>query len=133
MLLGLVGMAAMGGCAETADGPIDYRVTGGFSGNGDGTALHVDPDGTATKKSEGTERTVRLDPQTTADLYAKVRAAGFTSLSPVYECDCVDDFIHVITVELDGTDHTVSASMEAEIPERLGTLITTLHTLATLD
>jgi hypothetical protein len=130
--LGLVAGVA-GGCTSADIGSIDYRVTGGFSGGGDGTALHVEPDGTATKQSEGVTRTVQLDPQVMADLYSKVRAADFPSLAPAYECSCADVYIYEITVEVDGEDRKVSAWMQAQVPERLSTLITSLRQLAKLD
>jgi hypothetical protein len=109
------------------DGPIDYRVTGGFGGQGDGTVpLHIDPDGTATKG----ETTVTLPPSVMADVYQKAAAARFATLEPTYVCDCSDDYVHIVTVELDGTPRTVEVHGMARPPEALKVMIDTLHGIA---
>jgi len=118
--------AACGGMGEI-DGPIDFNVTGGLSGNGDGTALHIELDGTTTrpKAGGGTETTV-LDAMTLADLHAKIIDAQFAMLAPLYPCGCTDGYIYNTSVQIDGTQHTVAAEDLAQYPERLKVVIDTL-------
>jgi hypothetical protein len=109
------------------EGPIDYRVVGGFLGQGDGTVpLHIDPSGTATKG----EATVTLAPPVVADLYQKAAEARFSTLSPTYDCDCDDDYVHIVTVQIDGTARTVQVHEMASPPQPLKVMIDTLHDLA---
>jgi len=122
-------LGALAGCAATnnVDGPIDYRVTGGFSGGGDGTALHIELDGTVTRAASGGTQTATLDPVALDDLHQKIVDAQFPALSPTYSCNCADDLIYNVSVQLDGTTHTVAASSLAPYPGRLKTVIDTLQ------
>jgi len=117
-------------CTTAQPGGIDFSVSGGFFGTGDGTPpTHIDPDGTVTRDLPGPQKTLRLDPQETAELYRKVRAADFASLEPQYLL-CCDDYLYVMTVQLDGATHTVEANTLAEFPERLQVVIDALREIA---
>lgn len=123
----LVGGAAA--CTSHAvDGPIDFEVSGGFTGGGDGTpALHIEPDGTATRDpGTAARKTAVLDRATMADLRAKIDDAELPILAPMYSCGCADDFVYSVTAQLDGSSHTVTADKSAEIPAELQTVIDTL-------
>lgn len=122
-------LGALGGCAPDVgvDGPVDYRVTGGFSGGGDGTTLHIERDGTATRTVSGGTQTATLDAVTLDDLHQKIVDAGFPGLPPMYACNCADDLTYHISVHLDGSTRTVAADSLAPIPERLKTVIETLQ------
>jgi len=123
------GVLAAAGCTSGADGPIDYRVTGGLGGTGDGTVLHIELDGTTTRTVAGETETGVLDAATLADLRTKIAAAKFPALDPMYSCSCVDDFVNVISVQLDGGTHTVAADTTAEVPAALETVIDTLRVI----
>lgn len=131
--LGLVLVTAAACSSSGTVGTIDYRVTGGLTGRGDGTALHVEPDGTATRTSP-TEGMVNetLDPATLDDLHRKVQDAGFPDLEPSYGClGCGDEYVYELAVELDGQQYKVSVdSFAMNPPESLGTLVSTLKQLA---
>ena len=124
---------AVGGCATHTDGPIDYEVTGGFTGTGDGTVLHIELDGTTVRSrpSGGTE-TVTLDAVTLGDLRRKIGEAQFPSLAPIYHCQCADDYVHNVSVDLDGTTYAVSADTMAPIPDRLKSVIDALKHIYSL-
>ena len=129
----LLGAAA--GCADPADGPIDYEVTGGIGGVGDGTSLHVEPDGTATRTSPHKPPvTEKLDAATFGDLRRKVADARFPDLAPHYGCGgCADQFVHEISVELDGQHYKVAVDIDESVsyPDGLRTLLGTLQQIAT--
>jgi hypothetical protein len=121
-------LGALAGCTAThVDGPVDYRVTGGFSGGGDGTALHIELDGTVTRAASGGTQTAALDAVTLDDLHQKIVDAQFPALQPMYSCTCADDLTYNITVQLDGRTHTVAADSLAPIPGSLKTVIDTLQ------
>ena len=127
ILVPLMFFAAIGGCTSHVDGPIDYTVTGGLSGGGDGAALHIELDGTVTRpKAGGGTETATLDAATLGDLRSKIDAADFESLAPKYSCNCADNFIDNISVQLDGTVHTVAADRDAQLPDGLKTVVDTL-------
>jgi hypothetical protein len=118
-------LGAVGACTNGGDGPIDYERTGGLAGGR--LSLHVEPDGKATRvKTNGSVVNLQLDPDTLAELKGKVDAAGFPTLAPAYSCDCADDYLHTITVHVDGSDYTVMADGSATYPDRLRPLIDTL-------
>lgn len=120
-------LAAVGGCASHLDGPIDYRTGGGLSGHGDGTALHVEPDGTATRTNAGGGmETATLDFATMNDLRQKIGDAQFPTLAPEYLCDCPDGFIYMVSTQVDGNVYTVVAGDQAQYPEPLRVVINTL-------
>jgi hypothetical protein len=120
----LLGSAAA--CTDRGDGPIDFLVTGGFAGGGDGTpTLHIEPDGTATREFPGGGHdTTMLDPATFADLRQKIRQADFDSLEPEYRL-CCDDFAYRVSVG----PHTVEADKNADIPAGLRAVIDTLSAI----
>ena len=134
--LGLaLALAAAAGCSSgPADGPIDFRVTGGFSANGDGTAIHIEPDGTAARTSptEGTV-TERVDAATLAGLQSEIHDAQFPELAPAYGClSCADEYRYEVTVELDGATYKVSVdgSQDGTRPAALQAVVDTLKQLA---
>lgn len=115
------------GCTSHTDGLIDFRVTGGLSGRGDGTALHVEPDGTATRtNSDGGMQTTTLDPTTLTDLHGKIDDAQFPTLAPTYP-GCCEHYVYDVTLQQGGATYHVSADSEAQIPAGLSTLIGTLQ------
>lgn len=127
ILSSLALFAAVGGCTSHLDGPIDYRTGGGLSGNGDGTALHVEPDGTATRTNAGGGmETATLDFATMNDLRQKIGDAQFPTLAPEYLCDCPDEFSFLVSAQIDGNVYTVLAEGREKYPEPLKVLIVTL-------
>lgn len=133
LALGVFLMA--GGCsASSLDGPIDYEVTGGIAGRGDGTpALHIELDGTMTRTApDGAAETITLDPATLDALRDKIERADLASLSGYYRC-CADDYVHRVSATIDGTTRTVMADSTADVPERLQVAIDALHDLATRE
>jgi hypothetical protein len=119
--------AVTAGCtASHGPGTIDFQVTGGFAGNGDGTPrLRIEPDGTMTR---GTQTTT-LDRATLDDLEAKVDAAQFATLSPMYTA-CADCYVYVVSVQIDGTTYTVAADTLATVPAPLEAVIATLKDIS---
>lgn len=128
----LVLCGGVGGCtshgAGQVDGPVDYRVTGGFSGGGDGTMLHVELNGTATRHTDqqGTQ-TAMLDLATLDDLHQKIVDARFATLDPEYLCDCADDYVYNVSVQVDGNSHIVMAHSLASFPDPLRAVIDALQ------
>jgi hypothetical protein len=122
-------LGAVGGCTDGGVGAIDYKLQGGFVGLQ--LNVHIDPSGEMTRVNErnGSSTTSTLDPTELADLHAKVDQARFPTLEPVYNCSCADDFVHTITVRIDGGTYTVVASSLAEYPERLDPLIDMLSSM----
>jgi hypothetical protein len=121
-------LAAAAGCTSHSHGPIDFQVTGGLTGNGDGTpSLRIEADGTATRPapSGGGTQTARLDLATLDDLEARIDAAEFATLAPSYTA-CNDCYIYVVSVQLDGATYTVQADTMAELPDPLDAVIAAL-------
>ena len=116
--------------AGQVDGPVDYSVTGGFFGGGDGTALHVELDGTVTRHTDqqGTQ-TAMLDRVTLDDLRQKIVDAQFSTLMPQYHCNCADDYIDNVSVHVDASLYTVAADRLASLPGCLKTVIDTLKAI----
>lgn len=130
-VLGL--LAVVGACTNNPnpDGPIDYSVTGGLNGQGDGTVLHIELDGRMSRpKAGGGTETATLAPATIQDLRNKIASADFATLAPMYSCNCADDFVYNISVHLDGETHRVAADGMAQVPAELGRVIDTLKQLA---
>jgi hypothetical protein len=127
-------IGALSGCSSTrpADGAIDYRVSGGLSGQGDGTAaLHVEMDGTVTRtRPGGGSETATLTPAARDALYQKVTDADFASLAATYDCACADDVVQVVTAHVGGVAHTVEAHMLGDVPGELRSVIDALHAIA---
>lgn len=122
-----------GPVADTAViGDLAYRVTGGFSGDGDGTSLQIKPDGTLTRTTaqRGTEQG-QLDQATLDGLAGTARAAQFPTLCAIYPCsDCGDEYTHDVSVQIDGTTYRVQASVLAPpLPDRLQALIEALQVI----
>jgi len=127
-----VALGAATGCSAS-DPLVDYSVTGGFDGNGNGTSLHVTSDGRATRTSRaGGTQTVQLDATTVADLNQKIANAQFPSLQPVYGCpSCADEYVYEVTVEVNGDTYVARVDQSAStVPENLQTLLTTLGQIA---
>jgi hypothetical protein len=127
-------LASAAGCASPSTGPIDFHVSGGFAGGGDGTAIHIETSGTATRTSR-TDGTVteQIDPVRLATLQGQIRDAQFPALAPQYEClSCADVYVYTVIVELDGASYTVAAdnSQHAGEPDALVAVIDTLKQLA---
>lgn len=113
--------------SETIGG-LAYQVTGGLSGAGNGTSLQIDARGQVTRhtRERGTE-TGQLDPAAFQDLAAKARAAVPT-LCATYGClGCADDFVHRVTVTLDGVPYTAEASELTSPPPGLSDLLHALQ------
>jgi hypothetical protein len=114
---------------HAAFGGVEYRVVGGFSGQGDGTSLQVQPDGTMTRHtSQGGAEQGRLDAATVADLVDQARATQFPTLCAMYRCSgCVDQFDDEVTVQFDGRPLTVIASHLGDPLARLKDMISALQ------
>jgi hypothetical protein len=128
-------LTMVGGCATTTlDGPIDYEVTGGFTGRGDGTpTIHIEQDGTMTRTTpDGPSKTETLDPATFRMLRDKIERAEFSNLAERYSC-CADDYTVKVSVVIDGTVHTVEADRMAETPPALKVALDALDDIATRD
>jgi hypothetical protein len=79
----------------------------------------------------GTEQWL-LDGLTHYGLYRKVITADLPRLCKVYSCDgCAGDYVHKLTVYLDGAPYTVQASFRATVPDRLAALIAAVQSLTT--
>jgi len=127
---GLV-VVASGGCADSKNGAIDYQLTGGFVGLH--ASVHIDPDGKLSgTKQDGSAVTGQLDAAERADIQAKVDQAQFATLAPMYDCNCADDLLHTITVDVDGTEYTVKADGTSDYPDRLKPLIDTLEDMVSV-
>ena len=127
-------LGAAVGCASPSNGPIDFRVAGGLSGRGDGTAIHIEPEGIATRTSP-TDGTVTepIGPAALAALQGQIRDAQFPGLAPNYGClGCGDTYYYQVTVELDSASYTVAvdSSRDAGEPPALAAVIDTLKQLA---
>lgn len=134
LLSTVVAVAWASGCTTTTaavDGPIEFNVTGGFTGAGDGTpALNIEPDGTVTRTPGGEpSHTLTLDGATMAALRARIVDAEFATLAPSYT-GWADDYTYNIAVGIDGSLHAVRADMHAEIPAGLKSVIDMLLEIA---
>jgi hypothetical protein len=112
-----VALGAATGCTS-APPRVDYRITGGFSGTGDGTSLHLAVDGLGTRTSSmGGPQTVQLDASDLADLKQAISGAQFPSLQPAYTCSsCVDAFRYEVTVVIDGSTYATRVDLAAVYP-----------------
>ncbi len=110
-------------------GGIDYRVVGGFSGDGDGTMLQILPDGSFTRctREHGMEQG-QFDPAALDDVIGKARDAQFPTLAPLYRCSqCGDEYIYRVSVQFDGSVLTTLVSEYGDPPDRLQALIDALQ------
>ena len=103
-------------------------VSGGGVPGGDGTSLHIDAGGTATRttRDNGTQ-TATLDAATVADVRRKIDDAQFPTLAPSYGCSCADESVYHLSAPLDGTAYEVDAATTAGTPAPLIALIGTLR------
>ena len=127
-----VALGAASGCSGS-DALVDYGVTGGLDGQGNGTSLHVTSDGVATRTSrDGGTQTVQLAATTVADLKQKIASAQFPGLQPVYGCPgCADEYVYEVTVEVNGFTYATRVDQFASpVPDSLQTLLTTLGQIA---
>jgi hypothetical protein len=127
-------LALGAGCSSQTDALVDYQVSGGFSGSGDGTSLTLDTRGVGSRVTahSGTVP-VQLDPAALADLHAKIRDAQFATLQSTYGCHgCADQLVYDIAVQADGHHYEVSIDESDTItyPEGLHALLVTLKQLA---
>jgi len=127
-------LALGAGCSSQPGALVDYQVSGGLTGRGDGTSLTLDTSGIGARTTvhDGSVP-VQLDPTQLADLNAKIRAAQFATLQPSYGCHgCVDQFVYEIAVQSDGRRYEVSVDQDDTItyPEGLHALLVTLKQLA---
>ena len=116
---------------QAAFGGIDYQVIGGFTGDGDGTSVHIRPDGSVTRQTvkRGLEQG-KLDQATLDDVIAKARAARFPELCTMYACEhCGDDFVFQVAVQFDGNVLTARASEFGDPPDRMQALIDALKAI----
>jgi hypothetical protein len=130
LTMGVFAMAA--GCAgQPLYGAIDYQVTGGLGGGGDGTATpHIEPDGTMTRTRPGGATEVRiLSAATMRSLRAKIEDANFPALHDSY-VECCDRYEHVVSVELAGSVHEVAATEGVAVPRGLQHALDALQALA---
>ena len=112
------------------DGPIDYAVTGGLAGQGDGTPeLHVEPDGTAVCRGRDFERHFTLDATRLAQLHDAIYDAELP-LEATYT-GCCDFYVDTFSVQIDGLVHSVEIDRSASgVPSELADLVTTMSTIA---
>lgn len=128
LLFSGVALGAIGSCADSLDGTIDYSLTGGIGGVQ--MTVHIDPDGEMMRrKLDGSMETTQLEPTIVSDLTRKIDQAGFPTLEPAYMC-CPDDFVHTISVHVDGAEYKVIAGDSASYPDRLRPLIDTLSMMS---
>jgi hypothetical protein len=110
-------------------GGIDYQVVGGFSGQGDGTSLQIQPDGSFTRHTpqRGAEQG-QLDPAALRDLIAAARSAQFPTLCMMYEAPGVaDELVYQVSVRFDASVLIARASQGGEPPDRLEAVIDALR------
>jgi hypothetical protein len=102
-----------------------YEVTGGPTGAGNGTLLHMAEDGSVTLQTaaRGTEQGW-LDSLTLYGLFRRAITAEMPTLCTVYSCSgCSDDYVHNLTLWLSGVPYTVRAGFRASPPARLTSLL----------
>jgi hypothetical protein len=118
--------------ASAVFGGIDYQIVGGITGHGDGTTLHVAPDGSFSRHTpqRGSEQGL-LDPAALRDLVARARAAEFPTLCLMYAASgAVDDFVYQVSVQFDGREITSRASQFGDPPGRLQAVIDAVQQIA---
>jgi hypothetical protein len=110
--------------ASTLDA-FHYEVTGGPTGDGDGTMLHMAEDGSVTlhTAARGTEQG-HLDSLTLYGLFRRAINAELPTLCTMYSCTgCGNDYVHNLTLWLSDVPYTVRASFGATPPARLSALL----------
>lgn len=126
----------VGGTATAASilGVVDYEVTGGPTGSGNGTSLQISEDGWMTRHTaeRGTEDGL-LDGLTLYGLYVKVIDAQLPGLCKTYSCTgCTGDYVHNLTVYLDDAPYTIQVGFSASPPDPLVALINAVQNLTVL-
>ena len=121
-------LALGAGCSSQSATLVDYHVTGGFTGRGDGGALTLDTSGFGTRTTpSGAPENIQLDATTLADLNAKIQGAQFATLQPTYGCNgCNDGFVYEIAVQSSGRHYAVSFDESSPYPEGLRELVVTI-------
>jgi hypothetical protein len=110
-----------------------YEVTGGPTGVGNGTLLHMGVDGSVTLQTaaRGTEQG-SLDSLTLYGLFRRAITAELPTLCTVYSCDgCSADYVHNLTLWMSGVPYTVRAGFRAVIPTRLTSLLDWVQAITT--
>jgi hypothetical protein len=127
-----IALGAAAGCASSSDELIDYRVTGGFSGRGDGTSLQLRTDGTGTRTTTAGTQPVVLDRAALTALNRQIADAQFPSLQPSYGCHgCVDQLVFELAVQVNGHRYEVRDDQgNTSSPESLRALLSTLQQIA---
>ena len=127
-------LALGAGCSSQPGELVDYQVTGGLTGHGDGSSLTLDTRGVGTRTTTSGAIPVQLDPAALSDLNAKIRDAQFATLQPTYGCNgCTDGFVYDIAVQSGGRHYEVSFDESSAYPGGLRTLLATLKQLAPAD
>jgi len=113
--------------SPTIDGPIDYTTSGGFSGGGEGTSLHVELDGRATRTTNGTTDQLTLDAATIDRLHAAVYDAF--PIDRTFE-GCCDSIVDEVSVTLDGDiDHLIVDRANERVPDDVTALLDLVRSL----
>jgi hypothetical protein len=112
---------------------IQYEVTGGPAGIGNGTSLYIAESGWSTlRTTEGGTDQGWLEIHLHYGLFVKATQAELPTRCKVYSCEgCSDDYVHNLTVRMNNVPYTVRASFRAVLPERLATLITAVRNINT--
>lgn len=117
-----------GGHTPPFDGTLDYERTGGFISTR--TSMHIDAAGKMTwVKTDGSTTTTTLPAATMTDLRNKVDQADFLTLQAAYHCDCNDDIVHKIQVQIAGASHMVVVDDSSDYPARLRPLVDMLSSM----
>jgi len=116
--------------APSLDGPIDFRIGGGFSGGGHGCPVHIELDGSATRDVRGIAKVpFRVEPGALDELRRSIEAADLASLEPPRASD-PDDFYDTVSVQLGGKVYTISVGERGPLPPRLDAVMRPLRRLA---
>jgi hypothetical protein len=112
-------------------GAIDYQVTGGPNGTGNGTSLHITEEGWVTLRTA--ERGIEqgwLEVHAHYGLFRKSTSADLPTLCAMYSCaGCTGDFVHNLSVSYNDIPYTARASFRAIPPERLIVLIDAVRSI----
>jgi len=114
--------------SPTIDGPIDYHSTGGITGDGDGTSVHVELDGRLTKTSPAGTDQRTLDAAALASLHDAVYRAQ--PIDRTIHGNVSDGLADVVAVQLDGDVEQLVVDRDAErIPADVAALIALMRSL----
>jgi len=130
-LITLCLVAAAAAACTTDEQALDYTVSGGLAGQGDGTALSIDlHDGEVTQHAGGNTVHLVLAPAELAHLQQLVADAQFPTLAPEYHCSCSDMYVRAVEVRLGGAAHRVAVDDTAAVPSPLQSLLELLRALS---